>query len=65
MDPAHVKDIGLFLILVDSFSRGIQVIKVTERKATTVMQVLRTLFPRKRLPKTMYENLTMRINVHG
>ena len=53
MDHAHIRDIGLFLILVDSFSGWPEVIKVRDRKATTVRQILRTIFARNRVPKTI------------
>ena len=39
MNHAHVKDIGLFAILVDSFSRLTKIIKETDRKAETVKQI--------------------------
>ncbi len=40
MNHAHVKDISLFLILRDSFSGWPpEVIKVTDRNATTIKQV--------------------------
>ena len=53
MDCAHVKDVGLFLILVDSFSRWPEVIKVVDRKVTTIKQILRTIFSKNRAPKTL------------
>nr|XP_047129472.1 uncharacterized protein K02A2.6-like [Hydra vulgaris] len=46
MDHAHVQDIGLFLILVDSFSGWPEVIKVNNREATTVKAVLQSVFSR-------------------
>ena len=47
MDHAHIQDIGLFLILVDFFLGWPEVIKVRDRKATTVRQILRTIFAKK------------------
>ena len=42
-----------FLILVDSFSGWPEVIKVRDGKATTVRQILRTIFARNGVPKTI------------
>ena len=53
MDHAHIQDIGLFLILEDSFLGWPEVIKVRDRKATTVRQILRTIFARNRVPETI------------
>ena len=53
MDHTHIRDIGLLLILVDSFSGWPEVIKVRDRKATTVRQILRTIFARNGVPKTI------------
>ena len=51
MDHAHIQDIGLFLILVDSFLSKPKIIKVRDRKATTVRQILRTILARNGVPK--------------
>ena len=53
MDHAHIQDIGLFLILVDSFSGWPEVIKVRYRKATALRQIVRTIFARNGVPKTI------------
>ena len=53
MDHAHIRDICLFFILVDSFSDWSEVIKVRDKKATTVRQILSTIFARNRVPKTI------------
>ena len=53
MDHAYIRDIGLFLISVDSFSSWPEVIKVRDRKATTLRQILRTIFARNGVPKTI------------
>ena len=52
MDHVHIRGIGLFLILVDSLLRWPEVIKVRDRKATTVRQILRIIFAKNGLPKT-------------
>ena len=54
----HIRDIGLFLILVDSFSGWPEVIKIRDRKATTVRQILRTIFARNGVPKTIVTDNT-------
>ena len=59
MDHAHVKGMGLFLIFVDSFSGGPEVINVAERKATTIKQILRTIFSRSGVPKTLVSDNTL------
>ena len=53
MDHAHIWDIGLFLILEDSFLGWPEEIKVKDGKATTVRQILRTVFARNGVPKTI------------
>ena len=46
----HISEILVnFFILVDSFSGWPEVIKVWDRKATTVRQILRTIFARNRV----------------
>ena len=44
MDHAYVKDVGLMLILVDSFTAWPEDIVVKDRSAETVKTVLRTIF---------------------
>ena len=67
MHHAHIK--GLLLILVDSFSRCPEVIIVMDRKSTIVKQVLRIVFSRNGIPKTIITENTRefatRINVHN
>nr|XP_047142341.1 uncharacterized protein K02A2.6-like [Hydra vulgaris] len=53
MDHAHVQGIGLFLILVDSFSGWPEVIKVNNREATTVKAVLQSVFSRNGVPEVL------------
>lgn len=52
MDHAHIKGMGLFLILFDSFTGWSEVIKIVDRKATSIKQILRTIFSRNGVPKT-------------
>ena len=53
MDYVHIQDIGLFFILVDSFSDWPEEINVRDRKATTVRQILRRIFERNGIPNTI------------
>ena len=53
IDHAYIQDIGLFLILVDSFLGWLEVIKVRNKKVTTVIQIVRTIFTRNLVPKTI------------
>ena len=53
MNHAHIQDIGLFLILRDSFSSWLEVIKVRDGKVTTLRQILRTIFARNGVLKTI------------
>ena len=53
MDHAHLKGMGLFLIFVDSYSGWLKIIKVADRKATTIKQILRTIFSSNEVPKTL------------
>jgi len=53
MDHAHVANIGLMLILVDSFSGWPEVVRVKDRNAETVKHVLRTIFSRNGVPHTL------------
>ena len=59
LDHAHIQEIGLFLIFVDSFSGWPEVIKVRDRKATTVRQILKTIFARNGVPKTIFMDNTL------
>ena len=52
MDHANIQDIGLFLIL-GSFSGRPEIIKVRDRKTTTVRQISGTVFARNGVPKTI------------
>ena len=53
MDHTHVKGRALFKILVDIFSGWPEVIKIANRKATSIKQILRTIFLRNGVPKTL------------
>ena len=44
MDHAYVENEGLLLILVDAYSGWPEVVKVKNREAKTVMNVLRVIF---------------------
>ena len=46
MDHTHILDLGSFFILVDSFPGWPEILKMRDRKATTVRQILRTIFAR-------------------
>ena len=50
MDPVHVSGIGLVLILVDSFSKLLEVIRFRDRKSSTVKKVFRITFPQNGVP---------------
>ena len=58
MDRVHIRDIGLFLILVDSFWDWPEIIKVRNRKATIVRQISKTIFARYGVPKTILTDNT-------
>ena len=53
MDHAYVQGIGLILILVDSATGWPEAIRVKNRSATTVQEVLRTIFARLGVPNTL------------
>ena len=65
VDHAHIRDIGLFLILVDSFSGWLEVIKVRDRKLITVRQILRKYLQEmeylRPLSWTMHQNSVMKV----
>ena len=53
IDHAYVPGIGLLLILVDSFSGWPEVALVPDRQASTVIRVLRNIFARNGVPRTL------------
>ena len=53
MDHAYVKDVGLMLILVDSFTAWPEAIVVKDRSAETVKTVLRTIFAHLGVPRAL------------
>ena len=53
MDHAYVNEVGLILILVDSFSGWPEAIRVKNRNAGTVKLVLQTVFSRHGVPKVL------------
>lgn len=44
IDHAHTKDRGLFSVLPDSYSGWLEFVRVRDRQATRIKQVLRTIF---------------------
>ena len=53
MDHGHVPGIGSFLILVDSYSGWPEAIMVNDRSSQTVQKVLRTVFSRNGVPRSI------------
>ena len=53
MDHGYVRGIGLILILVDAYSGWPEAIRVADRGAKTVLRVLRVIFARNGVPKTL------------
>ena len=53
MDHAYLPGTGLLFILVDAYSGWPEVIRVPNREAKTVLQVLRVIFARNGVPKTL------------
>ena len=56
MDHVHVKSIGLFLILVNSFSELPKTVKVQDSKTCMVKQILRVIFSSNGLSKLSVSN---------
>ncbi len=46
MDHAYITGVGLLLILVDSFSGWPEVIRVPDKKMSTIKQILKIIFSR-------------------
>ena len=53
MDHAYITGVGLLLILVDSFSGWPEVIRVPDKKSSTIKQILRVIFSRNGMPKAL------------
>ena len=53
IDHGHVPNIGLILILVDANSGWPEVVRVPDRRAETVKRVLRLIFARNGVPRTL------------
>ena len=53
MDHAYITGVGLFLILVDSFSGWPEVICVADKTSSMIKQILRVIFSRNDIPKTL------------
>ena len=53
MDHAYFTGVGLLLIQVGSFSGWPEVIRVPEKKSSTIKQILRVIFSRNGIPKKL------------
>ena len=53
MDHAYITGVGLLLILVESFSGWPKVIHVSDKKSSMIKQILRVIFSRNGIPKTL------------
>lgn len=53
MDHGFLPGKELFLILVDAYSEWPETVRVQDRSAKTVMHVLRTIFSRNGVPRTI------------
>ena len=53
IDHTHITGGGFLLILVDSFSGWPQVIRVQNKKSSTIKQILRVIFSRNGTPQTL------------
>ena len=56
MDHAYINQVGLLLILVDTFSSCPEVIRVSEKKSSAIKQILRVIFSRNGIPKAQVSN---------
>ena len=68
MDDAYITEVGLLLILVDSFSGRPKVIHVPDKKSSTIKQILRVIFSINGIPKTLVSdnpNFEMKILIYG
>ena len=52
MDHAYITEVG-FLILVDSSSGWPEVIRVPDKKSSTIKQIIRVIFSRNGIPETL------------
>ena len=53
MDHEYITGVRLLLILVDSFSGWPKVIRVPDKKSSTIKQILRDILSRNGIPKTL------------
>ena len=53
IDHAHVPGIGLLLIVVDAFSGWPEAVQVSDKSAKTTIRILRSIFSRLGVPKTL------------
>lgn len=51
MDHVYIKEVGLFIILVDSYSCSPKVVNTLQRNVSSVKQVLSVVFSRNRKRK--------------
>ena len=56
MDHAYITGVGLLLILLDSFSDCSEVIHVPDKKSSMIEQILRVIFSRNSILKTLASN---------
>ena len=56
MDHAYITEVGLLLKLVDTFSDWPKVIYVPDKKSSIIKQILRVIFSRNGIPKTLVSN---------
>ena len=53
IDHTYITGKGLLLIRVDSFSGWPEVIRMPDKKSSTIKQILRVIFSRNGIPKTL------------
>ena len=53
MDHAYTTGVGILLVLVDSFSGWPEIIRVPDKKNFTTKHILRVIFSRNGIPKTL------------
>ena len=57
MDHAYITEVGLLLILVDSFSGWPEVICVPDKKSSMIKQILSVIFSINGIPKTLVSKI--------
>ena len=53
MDHAYITEVGMLLILVNSFTSWPEILRVLNKKSSTIKQILRVIFSRNGIPKTL------------